>query len=274
MIEFHWGTRDGRNESFFPHQPGTAGTFYWPSTGALIGGELFIFCYSVDGTAGAPEAFPDTALIRIPNPQDPPVQWIKQVVDLGLGGAHQGFHSTVFVEESWAYFLGFDDPDDDSGRRRAVLARARTSDLLAGGIGRVFEFWVESPEGATWGGAPEKLVTLFSPGVTETAIHYEPQWGLYICPIHDSSPNIYITTAPKLTGPWSPPACIYRVPEHQVSFPVNSYAVKAHPELSTRPGELILTYQTNALGDIEPLFTEEGLAIYFPRFLRVQLELG
>jgi len=33
-----------------------------------------------------------------------------------------------------------------------------------------------------------------------------------------------------------------------------------------------LTYATNAFGSIAPLFTGEGLEIYFPRFVRLQLE--
>jgi hypothetical protein len=35
---------------------------------------------------------------------------------------------------------------------------------------------------------------------------------------------------------------------------------------------MVITYETNAPGDTSPLFTEEGLQIYYPRFIRVQLE--
>ncbi|MCD6384675.1 hypothetical protein J7M23_02755, partial [Candidatus Sumerlaeota bacterium] len=83
------------------------------------------------------------------------------------------------------------------------------------------------------------------------------------------------TTAKRLTGPWSKPVCIYEIPEHDaVSFDIISYAVRPHPELSTQPGELIITYATNSWGSITPLLTPEGLGIYYPRFIRVQLALN
>jgi hypothetical protein len=65
------------------------------------------------------------------------------------------------------------------------------------------------------------------------------------------------------------------VPEHARSFPTSSYAARPHPEFSTKPGELIISYATNVnTMDLDPLFTKEGSEIYYPRFIRVQFELG
>jgi hypothetical protein len=89
------------------------------------------------------------------------------------------------------------------------------------------------------------------------------------------SPEIYLTTAKALTGPWSKPEPIYWVPEHQrFSFPIMSYAVRQHPELSTRTGEVILSYATNTPNSEQELFTVEGKEVYVHRFVRVQFELN
>jgi len=53
-----------------------------------------------------------------------------------------------------------------------------------------------------------------------------------------------------------------------------SYAVRQHPELSSRPGEVILTYATNIPNSERELFTEEGKEIYIHRFVRAQFELN
>jgi hypothetical protein len=68
---------------------------------------------------------------------------------------------------------------------------------------------------------------------------------------------------------------VYRVAEfHTFSFPVVAYAVRQHPELSTKPGEIVLTYVTNVSGPPKVHFTEEGKTLYVPRFVRLDLELA
>lgn len=262
-VEFFWGPG---NTSFFPHKPGTPGNFYWPTMGTMIDGELFIFCYSVTSGLNVDNA----VLIRIPNPQDPPPNWIQNVYDLGIDNTVMGFHSAVIVRGAYLYMMGYD------GSGNMVLARAAISDLLAGGLSEVFEYWVEGPNGPEWSDTPTNLVPLFSPAVTETDIHYEPAWDRYFVTTYNPfTPTIYLTTAKRLTGPWSEPVCIYEVPEHEaVSFDIISYAVRPHPELSTQPGELIITYATNSWSSLTPLLTPEGLGIYYPRFIRVQLALN
>lgn len=266
-VQFYWGPA---TTSFFAHQSGTPGNFYWPTMGTMIGNELFIFCYSVIPGGSLGFSLDNATLIRIPNPLAPPQQWIKRAFDLGINNSIMGFHSAVIVEEPYLYMMGYD------GRGNMVLARAATADLLAGRLSEVFEYWVQGENGPHWDVAPINLVPLFSPSNTETNIHYEPAWDRYFVTTYNPfTPTIYLTTATELTGPWSKPICIYEIPEHEtVSFDIISYAVRPHPELSTRPGELIISYVTNSLGSIAPLFTEEGLAVYYPRFIRVQLALN
>ena len=113
----------------------------------------------------------------------------------------------------------------------------------------------------------------FRPVNTECTVNYERTCGLYLCFTYDPfGPDIYLTTSKELTGPWSRPKSIYQIPEHRrFPFPIIAYAVRQHPELSTRPGEIILTYVTNAPDDVGKLFTKAGSEIYVPRFLRLEL---
>jgi hypothetical protein len=107
-------------------------------------------------------------------------------------------------------------------------------------------------------------------------VNYDDACGCYLCFTYSPfRPDIFLTTAKELTGPWSRPKSIYQIPEHrQFSFHIISYAVRQHPELATRPGEIILTYVTNVPDDVGQLFTKAGSEIYVPRFLRLQLAPG
>jgi hypothetical protein len=280
-MTYFWKTREGKSSDFFPPYQGKhylenlKSSFEWPTMGLMLKGELFIFAYRIEVGEQDQWAIP-TTLIRIPNPQDSPDKWVQISNDLGLGNLHQGFHAGLYIKEPYVYFMGYDDPKDDTDIRRAVLARAKIQYLLDGGLGEVFEFWVEGQNGPEWGAKPENLVTLFIPGVTETDIQYIPEWGLYLATTYDTATSdICITVAPDLTGPWSQPVSIYKAPEvKSVPISVNSYAARPHPEFSTKPGEIIISYATNLGGwDLNPLFTKDGSEVYFPRFIRVQLEL-
>ena len=266
-VEFHWGPG---NTSFFPHQPGTTGDYYWPTNGFLYEEELFIYCFSVTG-GGLGFSTVGTTLIRVPNPHDPPDEWIRQAVDLGIGDDHQGFHSAVFLEDPYVYLMGF----DDAGGRRMVLARTLIADVVAGATSDAYEFWTEGALGAEWSEDKNDLITLFTPGVTEAGIQYDPALDLYFCTTYNVfGPEIFLSTASELTGPWSEPACVHSVPEHAIEIEgdVISYAVRPHPELSTQPGEIVLTYATNLFGAFFPLFTKPGYEFYWPRFVRIQVE--
>lgn len=263
-VTFHWGPA---NTSQFPHEPGTPGNLYWPTEGVYVDGELFLFCYSVFSGL----VLGNTVLIRVENPTDPPESWDYTVSDFGINNASFGVHSALIVEEPYLYMMGF----EDTGGRRSVLARMLTSQLIAGADSSALEYWADTGSGPEWNSSasPSELVTLFRPGVTEQGIQYDETLERYFVTTYSAfTPMIYLTTAESLTGPWEEPVCIYEIPEHSVSFDIISYAVRPHPELSTQPGELIITYATNSFGTgLGPLYTPEGLGIYHPRFIRVQV---
>jgi hypothetical protein len=270
-MTFYWKERDGKPASFFPHQEGTPGCYYWVSKGVMLREELFLFGWCVCTDEKSPLGFRDegSVLIRVPNPLDSPDRWIQKVSTLQLPRG-DSFHTAAVVKEPFLYLYGVIQP------RQTALARVRIEDLRSGRLVEAYEYWVNGPQGPHWGKEATNCVPQFLPVCSESLVHWEPTWKLYTCFTYDAfSPEIYVTVAKDLTGPWSKPAPIYWVPEHhQFSFGIISYAVRQHPELSSKPGEIILTYATNVGGSMKEHFTEEGKDLYVLRFVRVQLELN
>ena len=272
-LTFYWKEERGKPASFFPHQPSTPGDYYWVTKGVMLKGELFLFAWCIsggeaEGLLGWKEA--GSALIRISNPLDPPERWLQKAYPLQLASGNT-FHAALIVQEPYVYMYGIVQPP-----RQTALARIRTADLVKGKLTEAYEFWVSGPQGPHWGAQATNCVPQFLPVNSECTVHYEPAWKLYTCFTYDVfSPEIFLTTAKQVTGPWSKPEPIYRVPEHgQFSFPIMSYAVRQHPELSTKPGEVILTYATNVPNSERELFTPEGKDVYVHRFVRAQFELN
>ena len=270
-MAFFWKEKNGKPASFFTHQDGTPGDYYWVTKGVMLKRELFLFGWGICTDEKSALGFRDegTVMIRVPNPLDPPARWVQKVHPLKIDRGNN-FHAAVFVKRPYVYLYGIVQP------RQTALARVRINDLLAGRLSEAYEYWVEGPKGPHWGKAATNCVPQFLPINSECVVHFEPAWGLYTCFTYDVfGPEIYLTVARNLTGPWSKPAPIYWVPEHhQFSFPIISYAVRQHPELSKKPGEVILSYATNVSGSMKEHFTEEGKDLYVHRFLRVQLELN
>lgn len=261
-IEFHWGPGD---TSFFPHQPGTPGQLYWPTSGFLLDGKLYIFCYSVEGFF----TIRNTTMITVSNPLDPPMNWQWQATDFGLGGPNLGFHTGFHLDETHVYMLGY---EDTISGRAAVLGRMGIDDLKGGGLSDAMEFWVRSDNDDIWGNQPTNLIPLFFPGVTESDLVYMTEFGVFVTTAYDPFQNgISLVYARELTGPWSKPLCLYDVPEFDNSpFDIIAYAARPHAALARGSGELVFSYATNTFGTVDPLFTPDGLGIYVPRFFKVQ----
>jgi len=270
-LTFFWKEKDGKPASFFPHQEGTPGDYYWVTKGVLLKNELFLFGWGICTDENNAFGFRDegSVLIRISNPLAPPSRWVQKVYPLQIQKGNN-FHAATFVKPPYLYLYGIIQP------RQTALARVRIKDIIRGKLSEAYEYWVNGPKGPHWGRTATNCVPQFLPVNSECAVHYEPAWRLYTCFTYDVfSPEIYLTVAKELTGPWSKPAPIYWVPEHhQFSFPIISYAVRQHPQLSTKPGEVILSYATNVPGSQKEHFTDEGKDLYVHRFLRVQLSLN
>lgn len=261
---FYWGPGD---TSFFPHEPGTPGELYWPTSGFMLDGELFIFCYSVAGFLD----IRNTTLIRVTNPLSSPTEWNWTVVDFSIGGPNLGFHTAFYPQGDHMMMLGYADRE---GTRSAVLGRMLKEDLLAGLTAEAMEFWANTDQGPGWGNSTDNLVPLFSPGVTESDLIYLPEFGLYVTTAYNPfQRGISLVFARNLTGPWSEPLCLYNPPEYDaVPFDIISYAARPHEVFLDGDGGFVLSYATNTFGTLDPLFTTAGVDIYVPKFIRVKLD--
>ena len=113
---------------------------------------------------------------------------------------------------------------------------------------------------------------LVFPVFSETSVHYSEALGAWYGVVVDwLSTQILLYVAEELTGPWEAVPCYHLPAPFDDPSLYMSYAGKAHPELA-RGDEIILTYMTNAPGDLEPLFEAGALDVYVPRFVRLKLE--
>jgi Domain of unknown function (DUF4185) len=268
-LTFYWKHANGKPSSFFPHEPGIPGDYYWVTKGVLLDKQLFLFAWCISG--GEAKGLvgwrvAGTAMIRVPNPFDSPDRWMQKAAALKLP-PRDSFISALVLKEPYLYLYGIVEP------RQTALARVRIADLLRGKLTEAYEYWVNGGAAPHWAPEPTNCAAQFLPVNSECSVQYQAQWNLYTCFTYDVfQPEIFLSTAPDLTGPWSKPLPVYRVPEHdRFPFPIMSYAVRQHPELSTRPGEIILSYATNTPESEDQLFTPLGKDIYVHRFLRVQL---
>ena len=233
----------------------------WPLAGTRTPRGLAVFlghfAATGDGSAFGFKAV-GHAVAQVANPDDPPSLWRVAIHALpfdGYGIALTPVDSTLFI---WGYR---DRSVNGATVRSAVLARAP---LAAPERAERWRFW----DGARWVAGPEHAAPLWEECATELSVHGSGPHGAgppYAAVYTRSglSPDVLLRTADALTGPWSAPRVVYRCPEMRGK--VFTYAAKAHPELATRPGEIVATYVTNA-ADLGTVVNDAR--IYRPLFLR------
>ncbi len=272
-VEYFWSVQDGLPWSFFLGDNYDQGSWLWPVAGIMIERDLYIFFYNLLPSGGIPGLdfkMGSTLLVKISNPYSSPAHWRMTRQELPFGGDHRNFISAVYLEKPYLYLLGFDDGETGQAvERSAVLARIPIRDVKKGLWESGVQYWSEEGKTGTWSPSQERLKPIFSPGVTESSLHYSPQLKRYIALTQRAfQPDICIVSAPSITGPWSEPQKVYTIPELAGKKDCHAYAMKAHPELAASEDELVITYVVNTT-DFWGLFTD--LEIYYPRFVRVKL---
>lgn len=157
-------------------------------------------------------------------------------------------------------FLSVLEPTPEEGLGD-VAAGAAEPEWFAGSRG-----WVAQ---GSLDGDPHEVMSDAGP---ECSLHFDATIGRWV---HVASRGFGATTigvrvAERIEGPYSGVADAFTPPESKADDPF-VYAAKAHPQLDTGGEGLAVTYATNSfeLGD---LFTAEGAALYWPRFVRVQID--
>ena len=262
-IKYYWGEKNGYPTAFFPPQADMPGHFFWPTSGLVVKGRLLLFSFAMQAN-DTTWWLAGTVVAAINNYKDDPALWQAEYYDLELGNNQFGIHSALFLEGEYIYFMGF---SEFSEGQSAILGRAEQKGFCENPSGNLIEYWSKGWFKNQWCSIPNKLVPLFSPGVTETDIQYISDWKLFVATTYDPmKPEICLTTANSLTGPWTEPVHIFTNPDHVTM----TYAARPHPQISRESGEIIISYITSPTSlDI----TKESMDTYRPRFLKIKLAL-
>ena len=138
-IRYYWRRQDGKDQSFFPYQEGTAGHYYWPTSAIMVGEHLLVFCMAVN-LDWSEEWIAGTVVAIIDNPGDDPLEWQIRYIDLGLGDDSFVLHAALWLDVPYVYFLALDQLNNDPENRRMILARSEAEALIAGSSSDILEY--------------------------------------------------------------------------------------------------------------------------------------
>ncbi len=268
-LSFHFGRGPaGEPAAFFAGKEG--GGWRWPFHGRQGRGGLFLFLLEVEPAAG-PAAFafsPAGGLLAvIANPADPPGDWRVDLHEIPWGAPERRFGQAVVAEEDGTLVFGTLEENGPGGPVRHLLLARAPAEALAD-----FASW-RFHDGRGWSAAVEEARPLLSGIAPEFSVSRLPGADGWVLVASEEalSPRILLRFAPRPEGPWGEAIAVYSCPEAAADARVFCYAAKAHPALSSRPGELIVTYVANAT---DPGLLASRPELYRPRFLRVTLDPG
>lgn len=261
-IQYFWRHEGGGAQAVM--SDGAANQRFWPQQPFLYGGYLFQAMTRVQN--GADEI--GTALARVKNPRDTPDTWQVEYFDLAtLSGLGKG----TLIEGDYAYLFG------NAGE--AVIARLPLAELVKPNLmpSQLLEYLSKDntwKQGLDTNDA-KKLGFSANVGTSFRYLSQAKQWlVLFTNTSGWPAPNISISTAPALEGPWSKPIDVYRVPEMTPGKPEYDqdtvcYAAIEHAESNPAPEtDLLFSYTCNSL-----VFEKQlaNMAIYLPKIVRMKL---
>jgi len=270
-IDFYVGRRaDGSPEAVI--RPVDGRGWFWIYDGVRSEKGLYLFLVQIE-RSDDPTVFGfrliGNWLGHITNPDDPPDRWRiaqKRLPWTAATGADPIiFGSALLTLGDQLYVYGARDRlAGDRLQKEMVVARVPLAQLDE------FDKW-RFYAGGRWSVAVADASAVCADVANEYSVSYLDRLEKYVLVYSEGglSPNILARLAEGPTGPWGGPIPLYRCPEAEWDARVFCYAGKAHPEVTTVPGELIVTYVSNAT-ELEML--EADARLYRPRFLRVAFE--
>lgn len=273
-VEFFHGTdADGKPKALITPDDGKG--YFWIWDSALTSSGLFIFLARIEHSDVNP-AWPfrmvGMDLTRVENPHDPPLKWRfdKQrnvpCTRFTSGGTTLFGSAIIKAIGPDVYIYGFDTRRDEAGNRRNVMVVARAPEDKLGDFA-AWRFY----SGGEWVADSAHCDPLFDHVPTEFSVSYVPGIKQYAAVYTEMgiTGKIMVRLAPKPEGPWGPETMVFECPDKEWHEKAYSYASKAHPELSTNPNELLITYATNST-HFPDLFDDARL--YWPRFVKLTFE--
>jgi hypothetical protein len=270
-MSFHWGGMDGPQPGAYFREQGER--WFWPGHGLrLREGPLLIFLYIMEATPGQDLGFATAgyALAIVDNPDAPPGEWRPRIVEAPAARFDAVPAVAVLQEDAHVVAVAI----RQRGTHAGALVRFPALEVAAGRFSGA-EWWAGEARGwlpeAELGSAGPEFV--LDDAGAECSLHYDADSGRFV---HVASYGFGATTigvrmAPALTGPWSPPAMMYRPPESDGLRPF-VYAAKAHPQLrGDEAGLLLVTYVASSF-EFSDLLTPQGeRERYWPRFVALRL---
>lgn len=272
-MEFYWGIENGFPAAVF--SPEKKSHFYWPSDGAYDSEALYLcfkeLAFTDEGPPGFQFSWCGDTLIRVQNPKASPAEWKWKASPLpfqstGTVTPHVG--TACLFDNDCIYLYGvYDQAFGSIEKGSVILARISRSELSQMNI-KSLQYWCSHDNRCYWSSSPVHCAVLFTEGATEMTVQAVNGIEGYIATYTRGGmgPDIFIRHSMYPEGPWSDPVTAYHCPETGLYL----YAGKAHRELSTKPGQIIITYCRN-LGSLEEDVIRPD--VYFPQAVEVQLEM-
>lgn len=270
-LNFFWRENDKSIEAVFGDNsiPG----IIWPLSSVLIQDKLYVLAIrivqdDIENAFGFRQV--GNQIFEIENPGENPDAWNISVHELPWKKELGSFGSNVLIHGNFLYIYGYQmttsvitDPPN------LVIARIKLEN--AANMWDMCHWEFRDGKNQRWTKDREKISPVFVRSNTEFSVTFLATSGKYILVANTGKNGKHVTIrfSDTPSGPFTEPIIIYDCPEVNWNPLYFCYAVKAHPELSRKPDELIITYLTNS----KSLQTcIEDTRIYYPRFIKLKLK--
>jgi hypothetical protein len=276
-VRYIWGGQGTRHpEAVFPPVPNQYK--YWPENGFTHGKDVYVALSMVRDRPDLQGAFSweftGTRLARIRNADRPFAEWRIDYLDLYHGKVFPGQSA---VRQDGYIYLFSPTETGDAQHAPTFLTRFRESSLDAASPKIELQYLAKDeswkpipPRGIDFADAKAVMDDPFA----ANSVWFEPERKRWIAVGQNAvfrSNQAVVRTAESLTGPWSAPSLLYRIPD---ADPANGadkdtwcYQTLAHPEFR-RGDQVLLTYACNSL-EFGKLVKD--LRIYVPKAVYVPL---
>jgi len=268
--EFFWGPKkNGKPTALFIPDDGKGK--FWIFDAALTKKGLYLFLQRTEEMADGGFRHSGTSLGFVSNPLDRPSTWRVTQTKVPFGHfSVKGdtlFGSAVLLDKGFVYVYGTsEDVENGWHTKHMIVTRIPENDIAEFSKWRFYTKSEWRPDYSTASRIADNVANEYS-------VSYQAALGRYVMVYTEGglSKNIMLRTAPTPIGEWSSPQVIYKCPEMDWDKRIFCYAAKAHPSLSEKPDELIVTYVANSTD----FFHQASEArIYRPRFIKLKFEKG
>lgn len=273
-MKFYWREFKGLPSAVLSPKTVTKTPYYWPGDGFVLDEKLFIVNKVVapklvkkEGDLGFDWKSDD--ITQVFNAGSAPTQWHWKTVALPEHGKTALMGTACLLTHDYSYFyMSLQKFAVGTNVHPTGVARIANAALLSMDMSK-FEFW----NGKNWVPDIAESSVLIEDGASEmtvTKLDGEPYLvATYMAPM---SADICMRFAKAPQGPWSDPIKVFQCPEHQekvLGRRTSVYSAKAHPELSHKKDEIVVSYCSNP-GEMKHYLKRPDL--YYPRIIRVELQ--